>query len=157
MYVLIKNKIQKEILIQITNLKENYKNNSVSFKCCHNKDVESTIEHLSKILGYNYQIKTEKLRNPKIKVVGISNDMSLEDIENDINKRNFQDYSDKCKIIYTYKTFKHSISAIIQIPIVLYTHVRNNNFFLFIGVQKCHTFDYFDLLPCKKCGRFGHS
>ena len=154
---MIKSKIQTEILVPVTNLKQNHKNNTVSLKCCHKNDIEKTREKLSKILGSNYTVKTENLLNPKIKIVGIPNNMCIEEIENDINMRNFQDYTVKCKIIHIYKTKKNTVSAIIDIPSDLYLHVRNNNYLVFIGAQKCHAYDYFDLLPCENCGRIGHS
>lgn len=103
---MIKNKIQEEILVPITNLKQNHKKNTVSFKCCHNYDIEKTKDNLSKILVDNLTVKVEELLNPKIKVVGISNNMRTDEIENDINRRNFQGYNNKCKIIHTYKTKK---------------------------------------------------
>ena len=156
-YNLIKSKIQTEIIMPVTNLKKNHKNNTVSFKCCNNDDIENTKENLSKILGSNYIVEVEQLANPKIKIVGISDNMCLQEIEDDINVRNFQDYNIKCKIIHIYKTKKNTSSAIIDIPLELYMHVRNNNYLVFIGAQRCHAYDYFDLLPCKNCGRVGHS
>ena len=84
--------------------------------------------------------------------------MSAEEIENYINQRNFINYKDiLCTLVHTYKTKKDALSAIIEVSPELYEHVHKNNYTVFIGAQRCHAYDYFDLIPCDNCGRTGHN
>ena len=157
LYQEVKDKIQKEILVPITNLKHNNYNKTVSFRCCNLSDIENTKSKLLDSLGDNYKVEIEKLQNPRIKIVGITNDMKIEDIEKDINQRNFAEFDKQCSIIHTYKTKKETTSMIVDLPSELHVHIRNNNYKIFVGTERCRVFDYFDLTPCSNCCRTGHS
>ena len=52
------------------------------------------------------RIEKEQMLNPKIKVVGIDNtfNMSLTEIEQDVNERNFKNYDTKCQAVHIGKS-----------------------------------------------------
>lgn len=84
--------------------------------------------------------------------------MNNEDLEHDINVRNFGDYEAKCSVVHTYSIKNNTQKiAIIEVSATLYSIVRKNNNKIFIGHQCCRAFDDLNLKPCVKCGRFGHS
>ena len=49
------------------------------------------------------------------------------------------------------------MSAIIEVTLTIYKHIRDNKNKLFIGFQNCRVFDIINRNQCPKCSRFGHS
>lgn len=94
-----------------------------------------------------------------MKIVGIENSMSLEELESDINERNFYKYNSKCTAIHSYGSGKQRNlqSVIIEVTSELYTGVKRNGNRIYIGHQSCRVFDDLNLVPCYNCGRFGHN
>ena len=78
---------------------------------------------LSSKLSDKYKIGTESISKLKITVVVIDNfeNMNNEELENDINTRNFKDCGGKCVMLSTYKnTRNNTVTAIIEVPSEIY-------------------------------------
>ena len=101
-------------------------------------------------------IHTEELNNPKIKIVGIDNysNMDQEEIENDINARNFNMFTNKGKVLHMYNSNNRLSTVLMEVPADIYKHVRENKNKVFVGHQNCKVYDY--IKPCLSCCRFGH-
>ena len=55
-------------------------------------------------LSNKFKIKKEKINKPKLKVIDIDVDNADDnEIELDINQRNFSNIGDKCKLLHVYK------------------------------------------------------
>lgn len=117
------------------------------------------VEILHENLKTKCNVILEEINNPKLKIVGINNleNMDEEELEQDINNRNFADYSKGCTVLHTYyNNHKGTQTAIIEVPSDLYKHIRSNKNKVFVGYQKCMAYDIIDVKPCYSCGRFGH-
>ena len=115
---------------------------------------------LNKKLSNNYKTTIESFEMPKMKIVSVDNyaKLNTEELEKDLNKRNFNEYHEKCKILHINKKDNSNIiSIIIEVPREIYKHIKNNKDRIFIGHQCCKVWDLINVKPCAKCGRFGHN
>ena len=84
--------------------------------------------------------------------------MDDKELENDINTRNFSEFSKKCKILHLYTNKKTKLQTVIlNAPANIYKYIRENKKRIFVGFQNCRVFDIIDSTPCSSCGRFWHS
>ena len=58
---------------------------------------------LSSKLSENYTVEVETAKNPRMKIININNNMSAAELKDDINKRNFSNLDESCKVISTFK------------------------------------------------------
>lgn len=107
--------------------------------------------------GEKYEIEEQTMKLPRIKIVGVQNEMSMNDLENDINRRNFEQQNSKCKIIHIFKNRNNSQSVLAEVTSELYSDIVNSGMKLYVGHQCCRVYDDFNISPCPKCGRIGHS
>ena len=97
---------------------------------------------------------------PKVKVVCIDNvlEMSLKDIEKNINDKNFKNYSIKCEAVHMHSNKRSKLqSFILEVPADIYKNIRENNNKVFVGFQSCRVFDVINVKPCVNCAGFGHN
>ena len=80
------------------------------------------------------------------------------EIELDINERNFSNIKDKCKVLYVYKNERTNRKcAIIEVTSNIYKYIKDNKNRLFVGHQSCRVYNIINTTPCNKFSRFGHS
>ena len=136
----------------------NKKDGTTIIKCEHKEHAQKIQNILTEKIGNDFNVEKYELKNPRMKIVGIQNNMSNEDLENDINGRNFMGHDTKCSVIHTYPIKNNTQKiAIIDVGSTLYSLVRKNNNKIYVGHQCCRAYDDLNLKPCVKCGRFGHS
>ena len=149
--------IQNDTKIPISKIYSSNKNGTI-IKCLKNEDVKTTYNILKNKLNSNYEVKIQQNNNPKLKIIGIANDMDKTILENDINERNFQNFENKCKVIYNFKYSSHNMQgAIIEVTSDLYEHIVNNKYKIFIGHQNCKAYDDLSISQCFNCAGFNHS
>ena len=136
------------------------KNGKEMIITCMNTDSVKKAENLLMNKINNCELEIEQLNKPKIKIVGIDNstNMNMEDMQNDINERNFKDHEDKGKVLHTYINKKNNLTSIImEVSAEIYKVIRENNNKIFIGYQYCRVYDLINITPCFNCGRLGHN
>ena len=98
---------------------------------------------------------------PRLKVDGIDNNMSLEEIEYDINQRNFIEEDNGnlyCSVDHVYTNKKNKMkTAIIKVNSTIYSLIRSRKNKIYVGYQSCKVFDDINMKPCYNCARIGHS
>ena len=157
MYKKVKNELEKKIIVPLKKVIEK-RDGSISIKCLTKEDASKVKTVLSTNLGNNYTIEKEKLKNPRMKIVGIISDMSTEEIETDINNRNFNEHEWECKVVHSYKLPNNKgQNVIIEVTPEIYTYLKNNKNRIFVGSQCCKIYDDINIRPCFNCGRFGHN
>lgn len=140
--------------IKINKLITEKKNKSISVCCAIKADIDCMKKNLSDSLSEDFDIQVQSLRKPIMKVFDIDSSMSVEEIEHDINKRNFSSFDDKCKVIRSFK-IKDSQCAILELTSNLYEYIRNNDNNVYVGSNRCKAQD--DILSlCSRCGGFNH-
>lgn len=155
-YSRVTKQIQNLNSIKINNVFSSKKKDTVSV-CCNKKiDVETVKNTLSLNLADQFSVEIQALKNPMLKIINIKNEMSKEELEEDINKRNFKDLQDTCKVVHNYK-MKDSQCVIISLSADLYHYIRCNDYHIYVGHKRYTALDEFNLTLCGKCGRFGHN
>lgn len=129
----------------------------MAIRCTHPKQVNRAEELLSDYLGSEFEVNRESLKKPKILVTGIESELSPESIVADINERNFNDFESECIEIHSFTSAKSKLlNVIVELTPELYSHVRANNYRVYVGHQRCRAYDDLNVRPCYKCGRYGH-
>ena len=66
------------------------------------ENIDSFVNTLGGQLSNNFKIEKEQINNPKLKVIDINVYHGDDnEIELDINERNFSNMNDKCKLLHT--------------------------------------------------------
>lgn len=129
---------------------------TVNILCKNKCDITVMEKVLSESLSDKFKVAVQKLNNPRIKIINIHNKMTSSELQDDINSRNFSDFQSKCSVIHTY-FFNNVQNAIIELTSELYQHIRNNDNYIYVGHQRCKSFDDFNMSLCGKCGGLGHN
>ena len=153
----VTDKLKSDIIFPIKRIQEK-KDGTVKIKCASKNDVVKLEAQLTAQIGSDYMVKQEVMQNPRLKIVGIDNNLTAEELELDIRERNFKNSDFYCSVEHTYvnnKTKKQS--AIISVPADVYRSIRENNSKMYVRHQCLRVFDDLYIMPCFKCGRIGHS
>lgn len=153
----VRNSLLNDIIVPIKKVQEQ-QDGSVKIKCACKGDVLKLEELLTDKIGREFTVKHEELLNPRLKIVGIENRMKIEELEADINERNFNDTNYFCNVEHIFTNIKtNTFSAIINVPGDTYDYIRANNYKIYVGHQCLRSFDDLNIMPCYKCGRVGHN
>ena len=122
-------------------------------------NINTLMNSLGGKLSNNFKIQKEQINNPKLKVIDIDMDHGGDnEIELDINERNFSNMEGKYKLLHVYNNERTKRKcAIIEVTSSIYKHIKENKNRLFVGHQSCRVFDIINTIPCNKYARFGHS
>lgn len=75
----------------------------------------------------------EKIKYPGMKIIGVELNLSKDDLENDLNERNFCSDTSKCEILQTYKNEKTFTTITVLVSPELYIKIISENGTIFIG------------------------
>lgn len=149
--------IKNEIILPIEKVIKT-KNKGTIVKCTNKDDVSTTCDILKNKLGNDFEVSVDKPANPKIKVFGFTSIFkNTEELEQDLNQRNFYQFDNKCKVIHYFKYSKNKQGALIELSSDLYEYLRENKFKIYIGYQCCKVFDAISISLCFKCSGYNHS
>lgn len=116
---------------------------------------------MEEVLSDKYKIEEAKLKNPKIIVVGVEEDvvaLENEDILNKIiNQNDFEDCGDKIKILakYTKKNRKNIRSIILEAEASTFKQLMRFDQ-LNVGWRKCNIYEHVNVRRCMKCADYNH-
>lgn len=126
---------------------------------CKNKEAINKIrEEVSQKLGSNYDVSVPKKRAPRIKVVGITENLSYEDTERKILAQNtFLDHnSANIKVVHIQKIKNRSnYFAYLEVDGISYSKLLREEK-LNIGWDRCRVYDAVNITRCYKCSGFNH-
>ena len=113
------------------------------------ENINTLVNTLRGKLPNNFKIEKEEINNPKLKVIDIDMDHEGDnEIELDINERNFSNMEDKCKLLHVYTNERTKRKcAIIEVTSNIYKHIKESKNRLFDGHQSCRVFDM-NTKPC---------
>lgn len=106
----------------------------------------------------SYDVNEVRGINPRVRVVGISSDISENDVLEIITKMNSSLISSDCKLIKYFPTKKNRnvYQAIVQLDKISYENVMHAGN-VFVGYSSCVVFDAVDISRCYRCNEFNHS
>ena len=129
------NKVLENYTIIPINKILNNRNSGTIVKCANSENTQKTCEIPRQKLGNDFEVMIQQPNKPRLKILGIPKDLDKDEMENDINIRNFSDLNNKCKILHTFKCANDKKGAIIEMKMDLYEHVANNRFKIYISYQ----------------------
>lgn len=153
----IKNKINPTNLqVGVSSFKP-FKNDSIAITCQSSKDKEILHEEVTKQLGNQYNIQVSKLQKKKIKIIGIQEKMTDEELKQSIlQQNNVLNVDENCYLkILTFKNLKNRMMAIVEIDEL--------SFNVLVGAQKlkikwsiCNVYACLNVYRCFNCYGFNH-
>ena len=138
---LIKNFIASDKSIKTKFLRSKNKN-EFEISCMNTESVD-TVESMFTTKLQNCDIKIEQENNPKVKIVKVENDtnMTIEEIEEDINNRNFKQFNDSGKVLHMYIHKRNKINTVLmEVTPDIYKYIREKKSKVFIGHQCCRVY-----------------
>lgn len=155
------NIVPKELSIAVENIK-NGRNGSVIINCSNKYTKEKITEKVHSALDDKYTVLSVKQKNPKIKIIGVeeeflkeSDELVLDTLKEqndlDITRESvFQIFSR-----YSQKNKKNSGIIILTVDPRLKNRIMSINK-LNVGWRSCRVQEYFSVIRCFKCARYGH-
>ncbi|KAJ3659460.1 hypothetical protein Zmor_011149 [Zophobas morio] len=114
-------------------------------------------------LGANYEIHEIKGVQPRIKIVGLSQEYPetelINFLEHSVKSKSFSlNYHPECKLLKQWPTKKNSkvYQAVLQIDQSTYDLIMKAGG-IFIGYDYCYAYDAIDIVRCFNCNGFNHS
>lgn len=133
---------------------------AVIIKCKDNKSSQFLKSTAAEKMGEKYEIKTSEMKNPKIKIINITEVMDEDCLLNKIKTQNtFIKNSADIKLVkminMTKKRNSENYTAIIQTDAETYVDIMKQEK-LSIGWDRCRVFEHTYIVRCFKCLGFNH-
>lgn len=132
------------------------KNGGIIIECDDVSKMEQLKKDVEQKLGSNYDISAPTGRCPKIKILGITEDWSIEKIENALLNQNGKFFSGcgKPKVVQKFK-IKNSYGAKVEVDGVSFKRILDTGRII-LGWDSCIVHEAFDCIRCFKCLGFHH-
>lgn len=153
---ILKNIKPSALEVGITQLKET-KEGGVIIRCQNKTEQEKIQKVAEKKLSRQYQVKAPELKNPCVKIVDITENISQEELINCIQKQNaFVNHEKMQMTVKVIKKMKKNFMAIIECDPLTFKKILDENS-LFINWDLCRVFEYISVHRCFKCAGFNHN
>lgn len=153
----IKSKINPSALsIKVNNIQELKNNGAISINCVNKQSVETIGKEIKNQFGDSYEVQIPNLRNPKILVVGMSEELGFDKIIESIKvQNNFSFKVIKCNKVYRSFKNKSVFNAIIEVDGNAFDEIMKDGK-LNIEWDRCKVYESISVLRCHKCLGFNH-
>ncbi|GBP58780.1 hypothetical protein EVAR_25853_1 [Eumeta japonica] len=129
----VKRQLLGDITFPVKKLLTN-KTDDVTIKYRNKEDVDRAKALLSNKLKDGYQVEVQSLKAPRFKILDVQNDLSLDDLTEDIKDRNPEMLSGKFSFISEFKNSQKR-TVILEIAPEIYSAVVKNEYKLYMGFQ----------------------
>lgn len=128
----------------------------IVIECNNSKGIEELRKDAEAKLGHGYEITAPLGRCPKVKIIGMSNEMDDDDFLKTLMDQNSDIFSkdQKPKILHKFKT-KNSNGVKIEVAGATFEKLMSARR-VFIGWDSCIIYEAFDLSRCYNCCGFHH-
>lgn len=140
--------------VEITKI-EDIKDGGIKIICNSKEEIQTIQKEAQNNLGNNYSLVVSEKRNPRIKIVGIEDEMSEEELVKSILEKNSFIKNSKVKLI-TMKKMKKKYLAILEIDCISFKNIMEKGF-LFIDFSICSVYEHVDITRCFNCAGYYHS
>lgn len=145
------------------NIGKTVKDGGVVVKCADAQDLCTVKNNIQDKMGNNYDVKIPKKSNPKIIIVGITDEeVGEEELTSKIVKQNKIPMGENFlfKTIHKTKTKNEKFNLIIETDPNTFKCVLPNKLgektSLHVGWKDCYVFEYFSVFRCYKCCGYNH-
>lgn len=144
--------------IQISKIK-NARDGAVLISCKNNDDNLKLKRLVEESLASQYEVKTMSGIKPRLRIGGITDELSVDELKDVLLKMNSSLFTDssQCEILSIKTTRKNSevYQALVRVDRVTYNRVIKFGY-VFIGYNYCPVFDAVDAIRCFNCCQYGH-
>ncbi|CAH1991997.1 unnamed protein product [Acanthoscelides obtectus] len=134
------------------------KDGGLLIKCNSFTDAEKLMSLASQHLSDEYEVREIKRNNPRLKIVGISESMSLDELHSNLIAQNIVlKNSSECKVLKLWPTKKSPgvFQAIVDVDNTTYLKLLERGHVL-VNFDSCKVYDAVDLKVCFKCCGLNH-
>lgn len=130
---------------------------AIAIRCENENDRSILTDKIKEQMGSNYEVQTPKMRNPKILVTGLKEELNKESIINAIIKQNDIE-CDKLECVKVYKSFKNPkiYNAIVETDQNGFNQIMAKKK-INIEWDRCMVYESCNVLRCFKCWGFNHT
>lgn len=170
-YILIKptrkqeNKVTKREIIKYVKTKDlqvgiqkvfNLKDGGIKIQCKSKEDVEHLKKEVVEKMSEHYETKTGNKKNPRIKIIGMEQDYTNEELVEVIKNQN-DTISDDSKLeVIVVKKMRTKYMAIVEVDSKVFKSVMESGMLL-VDLTVCTVFEHVDLLRCFRCTGYHHT
>ncbi|KAK5643855.1 hypothetical protein RI129_007700 [Pyrocoelia pectoralis] len=144
--------------LEITGLK-NISNGGIAIECKSKECLEKVVRETESKLGSDYEVKVPKNRAPKLKIVGITEQLTNSQIEQKIRSQNKEIILDQALINVVYVSKEHknhrNYFCLVEVDGKTYEMALRTEK-LNIGWDRCRVYDAVNVRRCYKCSGYGH-
>lgn len=154
--IIKKNIKPNEVEVGITNIRP-LKEGGVAIGCNTTEQmVKLEAEVISK-LGNTFLVKKSSLQNPKIKIVGLGDELNEEDLKICLKKQNpsLKDINGTFKLLVC-KKMKKRYLAIVEVDPEVFAEIMRLKT-VFIQWCECDIYEHISIYRCFKCGGYNHT
>lgn len=146
----------EELHIGVANVRT-MRSGKVAIEGMSKSDTKKLKEEIEDKLGQRYEITQAKMRKPRLKIVGLQEEITKENLKNIVlNQNTLGDIDDeKMKVITVYKARYNRNSAIIETHPDVYNKIMKLGK-LKIGWSRCMVYEHTSLMRCYKCNNYNH-
>lgn len=106
-------------------------------------------------MSANYEVKLTELRNPKIKIVGMSDELTTDEIVRKMKAQNEFLRQGELKVVHKYVGLKGFHSAVLEVEGDMFNKLLEAGR-VFIDFDSCRVVEDLQVLRCFKCCQFYH-
>lgn len=143
-----------ELKVAIEKVNINDKGKAV-IKCINPEDIIRVSSEVVKTMGKDYEVLIPKERRPKIKIVGMEEQLDDNELIKCLKEQNRYIKDDADLKVLAIKRMKVRFFAIVECDPASYRDIMQNGV-LFIGFAACTVFEYVKITRCFNCTGFYH-
>lgn len=140
--------------IQI-NRARNLANGGVALACGSTSASKQLQETALEKMGSNYEVQLTELKKPKIKIVGMSDELSGDEIVQRIKSQNSVVKDGDMKVVHQYVGFKGYYSAVLEVDGKTFSNLLDAGR-VFIDFDSCRVMEDLHVMRCYKCCQYYH-
>lgn len=106
-------------------------------------------------LGKNYEVTVPELKNPRIKIIGINEELTDDVLKNALESQNEFLKDKDMKIIKVFKTKRDDFTAIVELDAKTFEQCMKNKAVKVLW-SRCNVFEDINVFRCFKCNGFNH-
>ena len=130
----------------------------IRLKCNDEKESVIIKTELDKILTDKCEIDVQKLKKPRLKIVGVENDYTIDETRQAlINQNSIKCSDDDFKVLHIHQLKNKDTKTIYIETVASIFHKFLANNFIYIGWQRCRLYEDLNLNRCFNCNTYGHN
>lgn len=132
------------------------KDGGIKIQCKSKDDAEKLKKEATEKMGDKYETKMQEKKYPKIKIIGLEENYTNEDLENSIRHQNSAILENSKIKVVVVKKMKTKYMAILEVDPETFKKIMESGMLL-VDLSVCTVFEHVDLLRCFRCTGYHHT